>query len=604
LRTLEFGEAESDNSASSSTDDQTEEDFEFDFDDVVVECTACQRKILGFIYQSRDECRCSSCFHEKKGSRGDNFSRMRFPGDKRQFNTAVNGFDKENDVRMEGGIAENDSDLTHCWPNKEEKDKRVPNLFVLNFDQGEPFIAITTACLEPAATRQGQDEQHVFFEATIIELKDSENVQIIVGFAGKKLQRKGSASKTHSRPTQKWGWTLTQDEYRRYEVCENQDSMYTYVSGWKEGDVIGVLCNFQENLFCFYKNGIKDFRGDIRWTGKFDLFPFVEASNCKVEICFDYDSCQFKPLEFSVLPGTTIPFEIFEWKRPCSTCKSRLATHMYMCVAVDAACQAFVVCSACFHSGKDMHSECVDTSDKGEDACKCCKQPFWKHKMLGEKRTCPQDENGEVETVWTFQSPKVTFGQHESHLFCRINIPSDLPEFDDISSLKLVSRNNCEPLFGELWLSPVDPTSELRMKLLEDTFDSNSVSRKKMGVVVAIDSLCESGCTTNHSGFCVRCSMHFSFHRFGRRCEDDELSSDFGPNNDVCSRCSRSISDHHLVHLCLDDEIGRFHKDSLEQDLFISIEDKLYVEKISRVSFLVPDPGPHHHRQVAFSFVW
>ena len=140
------------------------------------------------------------------------------------------------------------------------------------------------------------------------------------------------------------------------------------------------------------------------------------------------------------------------------------------------------------------------------------------------------------------------------------------------------------------------------MKLLSENFESDPSKKQKIGVVVATDSLCESGCTIKHSGYCVRCSKHFKFHRFARLCEDGELSRDFGPTNDLCSRCSHSVGNHALVHLCLDDGVGRFHKDPNDQRIFIAAEDLLYVERRGRISRLVPDPGPHYHRHVASYF--
>jgi hypothetical protein len=620
LRSSDFDDDETDSDDNASTDDhragwaQMDEDLEFDVETMVQQCNQCRRNILGFLYECDNEIRCSSCFHEIKGGRGDVFTRMRFPGDKRQRNTAVIGFSKESPAKMNMLGSSHDFKKEWCI-NKKDAGKLIPNYFDLRFpysEDREMFTAITTKCF--SIMRQNQDSiPHGFFEVSLKLFKDP---KLSIGFSGERTRRKGLKDKSVS-PT--WGWTYTSDQDRCYETDTSEDSVRMLMSGWKEGDKIGILCNFRDSLFSFYKNGIKDVRGDIRWTGRFDMFPLVEASNCNVEICYDYELCQFKPLEFSVLPKKPIPYEIFEWKRPCVCCKCRLATHMYMCAGADSACQTFIVCSVCFHSGKEIqcphekcthwHSEKVafyDTGDKGENVCKNCKQPSLKHSMQDGKHKCPQISSAEmVDSVWTFQSPKVPFGQHESHLFRRICIPSEILEMDDIASsqLPVVERNLCKPLFGELVSSPFDPTSELRGTLLCEDFEEDSFSRKQTGVVVAVDNLCDFGCSSKHSGYCVHCSKHFSFHRFGRLCQDDELSLDFGTNNDSCSRCSLSVEEHRLVHLCLDDSIGRFHKHPLEQHIFLAMEDKMHVEKISQISRLIPDPGPHHHRQGTLFFV-
>jgi hypothetical protein len=587
-----------------------EEDFEFDITTMVKKCNVCDRNILGFLYVCDDEFRCSSCFHENEDFRGDTFCRIRFPGDKRQRNTAVTGFDRENPTEIERKVSsvlvESDHDLKTWCLKKETAGKIVENCFLLNLDDvrseklDDDYVVTATTKSRFTLPRQNQDAPpHGFFEVIITHL-DVETPNLTIGMKGFRTRGAG---------THRWGWALTSDEDCCYKTGSDDHSTTMLVTGWMKDDVIGILCNFQSNCFSLYKNGIKDVRGDIFWTGRFDMAPFVESSCCKVEICFDHDLCQFKPLEFSVIPRKPVPFEIFEWKRPCVSCQCRLATHMYMCAGVDTSCQKFVVCSACFYSGNEIkchhdkcthwHSESValfDEKDKDVDICIHCKQRVLQHSMRRGKHYCQNDHD---ETVWTFQSKKIDFGQHDKHLFYRMTIPSDVPDFDEIANSELVVRSQCKPLFGELCSSPVDPSSEFRRKLLDENFENNLSSRKKTGVVVAIDSLCEYGCNAKHLGNCVRCSRHFSFHRFGRLCPDEELSSDFGPDNDVCSRCSRSINDHHLVHLCSDDKIGHFHKNPLEQDLFIAIEDKLFVEKISQISRLVPDPGPHHHRLVS-----
>ncbi len=598
-----------DDKVSTKTDNQSEQDFEFDFETIIMKCKGCNRKILGFLYQDGDDFRCSSCFHDIKGSRVD-FSRTRYPGDKQQPNTAVIGFDKESYPQMKREPPSGDKFDDWC-ANKIKNGKSLANCFKLNFDDQKQFTATTTTFF---STKQNQDAPHGFFETSLIELKDDKQFSISIGFEGKQPRSSGSSSsKSHTPGCSKWGWTLTSNRmHDEEEEEEGQSSQYTHLFGWKTDDTVGVLCNFQEKTFSLYRNGIKEFRADIHWTGKFNMHPFVEASQCIVEICFDYDEFKYKPMEFSVVPGVPIPFEIFEWKRPCVVCESRLATHMYMCVGDDTACHKFVVCSACFHSGKELqcpheqcshwHSERVDFDDKqqkNDSVCIHCEQPFLKHTLLGGRHACPPDPK-RLDTVWTFQSRKVEFLQHDNHKFFCLKTPFDVPNMDDPANL--VDRRNSEPLFGELWTSPVDPVSELKMKLLSENFESDSSKKQKIGVVVATDSLCESGCTTKHTGYCVRCSKHFKFHRFARLCKDGELSRDFGPTNDFCSRCSHSVGNHTLVHLCLDDGVGRFHKDPNDQRIFIAAEDLLYVERRGRISRLVPDPGPHYHRHVASFF--
>jgi hypothetical protein len=626
LRSPQVDQNEDDDKGSADTDNQSEEGINFDLDTSLTKCSDCNRKILGFLYQFSDGFCCSSCFHANKGSRVDNFSRIKYPGDKPQRHTPVISFDKESYSQMKREPPLGDKSYDWCCAMNSKNGKPLVNCFLLNFDDKKPFTATTTTFF---SMKQNQDKCHGFFETSVIGPTNDKPFSLSIGFEGKQSRTKSSSS-----GRSKWGWTLTSK--KGYDVDDNDDDNdddddddnddddddddaaaddeddnedeiphFAIVSGWKIGDTIGILCNFEEKLFSLYRNGIKEFSADIHWTGKFDLYPFVRASRCIVEICFDYDLCKFKPLEFSVTPGVPIPFEIFDWKHPCVLCESRFTTHMYMCVGDDTACHKFVVCSACFHSGKELQcsheqlqSERVgfyDTHHNSEIICKHCEQPLLKHKLLGGKHVCPP--YWDPDTSRTFEPCKVDFRQHDFHKFFRMKTPFDVPNIDDIS--KLVDRS-IAPLFGELWTSPVDPMSELRKNLLIEEFESDHDQRQKIGVVVATDSLCESGCSTQHSGYCVRCSKHFKFHTFGRLCADGELSLDFGLTNDICSRCSHSLGNHHLVHLCLDDGIGRFQKNPNDQRIFIAVDDALYVERRGRISRLVPDPGPHHHRQVDF----
>ncbi len=519
----------------------------------------------------------------------------------------MNGFERETHAKMI-------DDTSYDWCAQASKEGK-PMLNCLDLTFRESFTAISKTCF---SMRQKEDLPHGFFEVSVVDSNHSQAFSITLGLQGKPTQAKTKKGDNSSNATQvcpKWGWILAFDDAATRKENKTKCSDFGIVSGWAINDTIGVLCNFRDRSFSLYRNGIKESNEDIFWSGTFEMFPFLEASHCMVKMCFEYDICKYKPLEFSVSPGIPIPFEIFEWKRPCVLCKSRFATHMYMCDGTDNACHKFVVCSACFHSGKEFqcphqtcthcHSERVafhDQEDKIDNVCKYCQKPFLKHELAKEKHPC--SEGCSVNTVWTFQSVKVEFAQHDSHTFRRIETPFDFPDDDDFSSSEIIDRATCKPIFGELWVSTVNPTSELRMMLLNESFDSDSSEKNKIGVVIETDSLCEPGCTKKHRGYCVRCSKHFSFHKFGRMCKDRELSMDFGLTNDTCSRCSRSIGDHDLVHLCPDDEIGRFHKRPNDQRLFIAVEDSCFVVKRGRIKRLVPDPGPHSYRQVVFLYIF